>query len=163
YGDDPSLPKREDQLGTPLSPYAATKLIDEIYARAFAAAYGLQSIALRYFNVFGPRQDPAGAYAAVIPLWIALFVRNETVYVMRDGETSRDFCYIDNVIQANVLAATTQNPAALDQAYNVAVGERITLNSLLSLIWKQLSGGNPANPFPKTEYRDFRPGDVRHS
>ena len=130
YGDDPGLPKVEEKMGKPLSPYAATKAINEVYATAFALAYGLPSIGLRYFNVFGPRQDPEGAYAAVIPLWIAALLRRQPVFINGDGETSRDFCFVANVVQANLLAATTANAEAVNQAYNVALGQRTTLNEL---------------------------------
>jgi UDP-N-acetylglucosamine 4-epimerase len=163
YGDHPGLPKLENQLGKLLSPYAATKLANEIYAEVFAQCYGVATVGLRYFNVFGARQDPEGAYAAVIPKWIAALIKNEPVYINGDGETSRDFCYVENVVQANLLAATVSNPAALNQAYNVAVNERTTLNQLFYLLRDGLA---PANAHLRTrtpEYRDFRPGDVRHS
>ena len=133
YGDHPGLPKVEEVIGTPLSPYAVTKYANEIYADVFARCYGMTSIGLRYFNVFGPRQDPEGAYAAVIPKWIAQFIGNEPVYINGDGETSRDFCYVENATQVNLLAANTEDPAALNQVYNVAVGERTTLNELFEL------------------------------
>jgi len=163
YGDSPELPKVEDKIGEPLSPYAATKWMNEIYAGVAARAYGLESIGLRYFNVFGPRQDPAGAYAAVIPAWIAALLHREPVQINGDGETSRDFCSIQNVVQANLLAATTSNPAAMNQAYNIAVGERTTLNELFNLLQQSLRQRDPALPMQKPVYRDFRPGDVRHS
>jgi UDP-N-acetylglucosamine/UDP-N-acetylgalactosamine 4-epimerase len=163
YGDDPALPKVEDKIGQPLSPYAATKLINEVYANTFARAYGFPSIGLRYFNVFGPRQDPEGAYAAVIPKWIAALLRREPVRVNGDGETSRDFCFIANVVQANLLAATTPNPAAVNQAYNIAVGERTTLNELFQLLQAGLRRRDPALPEQKPVYQEFRSGDVRHS
>src|ERR1035438_1539213 len=134
YGDDPGLPKVEEKVGRPLSPYAATKAINEVYANAFALAYGLPSLGLRYFNVFGLRQDPDGAYAAVIPKWIAALLAGEAVYINGDGETSRDFCYVANVVQANLLAATTANAAALNQVYNIALGERTTLNELFAML-----------------------------
>jgi len=130
YGDDPELPKVEEKIGKPLSPYAASKAIDEVYADAFANAYQFGSIALRYFNVFGPRQDPEGAYAAVIPKWIAALLKRERVQINGDGETSRDFCFIENVVQANLLAATATKPEAVNQVYNIALGERTTLNEL---------------------------------
>ena len=123
YGDHPGLPKVEDVIGKPLSPYAVTKYVNELYADVFARCYGLPSVGLRYFNVFGPRQDPEGAYAAVIPKWIASMIKGEPVYINGDGETSRDYCFIANVVQANLLAATTTNAEAVDQVYNVAVGE----------------------------------------
>jgi UDP-N-acetylglucosamine 4-epimerase len=163
YGDHPRLPKVEDKIGSPLSPYAATKLINEVYANTFATAYGFGSIGLRYFNVFGPRQDPDGAYAAVIPKWIAALIKQETVTINGDGETSRDFCFVDNVVQANLLAATTTNIEALNQAYNVAIGERTTLNELFDLLQSNLRKLDPKLPLQKPKYQDFRAGDVRHS
>ena len=163
YGDHPALPKVEDQLGRLLSPYAATKLIDEIYAQTYAQTYGFASIGLRYFNVFGPRQDPDGAYAAVIPKWIAALLRREPVQINGDGETSRDFCFVDNIVQANLLAAATTDPTAIDQAYNIAVGERTTLNELFQFLQNGLRRLNPTLPEQRPVYRDFRPGDVRHS
>ena len=163
YGDSPGLPKVEDKLGKPLSPYAATKRMNEVYADVFGRAYGLESIGLRYFNVFGPRQDPEGAYAAVIPKWIAALLRQETVQINGDGETSRDFCYVENVIQANLLAATTRSAEAVNQVYNIAAGERTTLNELLDLLQQTLRKRNPSLPLQKPVHRDFRPGDVRHS
>lgn len=162
YGDHPALPKVEDLIGKPLSPYAVTKVVNELYANVFARCYGFDTIGLRYFNVFGPRQDPNGAYAAVIPKWISSLIRNEPVYINGDGETSRDFCYIANVIQANLLAATTKIPEARNQVYNVALGDRTTLNTLYSLLRTKLqSHGVPASAQPL--YREFRAGDVRHS
>ena len=163
YGDHPVLPKVEDQLGQVLSPYAATKLINEVYAQSYAKAYGFAAVGLRYFNVFGPRQDPDGAYAAVIPKWIAALLRQQPVQINGDGETSRDFCYVENVVQANLLAATAANPAAVNQAYNIAVGERTTLNELFQLLHDGLRRLNPDLPVQKPVYRDFRAGDVRHS
>ena len=163
YGDHPGLPKVEDKIGNPLSPYAATKLINEVYAQTFATAYGFGSIGLRYFNVFGPRQDPEGAYAAVIPKWIAALIKQEQVTINGDGETSRDFCFVDNVVQANLLAATTTNPAAINQAYNIAIGERTTLNELFNLLQTSLRKLDPKLPQQKPKYQDFRAGDVRHS
>ncbi len=163
YGDDPVLPKIEEKIGQPLSPYAASKAIDEVYASAFALAYGTESIGLRYFNVFGPRQDPDGAYAAVIPKWIAALLKREPIYINGDGETTRDFCYIDNVVQANLLAAATTNPQAVNQVYNVALGERTTLNELFHMIQRALRRQAPELPEQKPNYREFRPGDIRHS
>jgi UDP-N-acetylglucosamine 4-epimerase len=163
YGDSPELPKGEEKLGKPLSPYAATKLIDEIYADVFGRAYGLESIGLRYFNVFGPRQDPEGAYAAVIPKWIAALLRREPVQINGDGETSRDFCFIENVVQANLLAAATSKAEAVHQVYNIAVGERTTLNELFDLLQQALRQRDPSLPLQRPVHRDFRPGDVRHS
>jgi UDP-N-acetylglucosamine/UDP-N-acetylgalactosamine 4-epimerase len=163
YGDSPELPKVEDKIGRPLSPYGASKFMNEVYADTFATAYGFGSIGLRYFNVFGPRQDPAGAYAAVIPLWIASLLRREPVFINGDGETSRDFCFIENVVQANLLAATINDPAAVNQVYNVALGDRTTLNELFRFLNDALRRRDPALPDAKPVYRDFRPGDVRHS
>lgn len=163
YGDDPGLPKVEDKIGRPLSPYAATKVMNEIYADAFARAYGFPSIGLRYFNVFGARQDPEGAYAAVIPKWIAALLRSEPVFINGDGKTSRDFCHVDNVVQANLLAATTGNSEAVNQVYNIAVGERTTLNELYQILSRLLRRRDPSFAERRPVYRDFRPGDVRHS
>ncbi len=163
YGDDPGLPKVEEKVGRPLSPYAATKAINEVYANAFALAYGLPSAGLRYFNVFGPRQDPGGAYAAVIPLWIAALLKREPIYINGDGETSRDFCFVANVVQANLLAAATVNAEAANQAYNVALGQRTTLNELFHSLQSSLRTKDPSLPDQKPVYRDFRSGDVRHS
>lgn len=163
YGDHPGLPKVEDTIGKPLSPYAVTKYVNELYADVFGKTFGLQSIGLRYFNVFGKRQDPAGAYAAVIPKWVASMIKNEPVFVNGDGETSRDFCYINNTVQANLLAATEDNPDAVAQVYNVAVGERTTLNQLFESIRTLLEPSFPHLKDYKPAYRDFREGDVRHS
>lgn len=161
YGDHPALPKVEDRIGKPLSPYAVTKYVNELYADVFARSYGFQTIGLRYFNVFGPRQDPNGAYAAVIPKWTAALLKGEHVYINGDGETSRDFCYVANAVQANLLAATASS-AALNQIYNVAVGDRTTLNQLFTLLRDNLSA-HGVDPNIQPIYRDFRPGDVRHS
>jgi UDP-N-acetylglucosamine 4-epimerase len=163
YGDHPGLPKMEDVIGKPLSPYAVTKYVNELYADVFARCYGFKTIGLRYFNIFGPRQDPEGAYAAVIPKWIASLIKNEPVYINGDGETSRDFCYIDNAVQANLLAAATENPEALNQVYNVAVNERTTLNQLFELIRSLLEPHFPLMKDIAPIYREFRAGDVRHS
>jgi UDP-N-acetylglucosamine 4-epimerase len=163
YGDHPGLPKVESLIGRPMSPYAVTKLVDEIYAQVFARCYDLETIGLRYFNVFGPRQDPHGAYAAVIPKWIAAIKEGKTVVVYGDGETSRDFCFVENAVQANILAAMTEEAAAVNQIYNVAVGERMTLNDLYSLSRGLLLDKAPQTASAKVEYEDFRPGDVRHS
>ncbi len=162
YGDHPALPKVEEHIGTPLSPYAVTKYVNELYAEVFARTYGFNCIGLRYFNVFGKRQDPDGAYAAVIPKWTAAMIQGEQVFVNGDGETSRDFCYIDNTIQANLLAATVSQPEANNQVYNVAVGDRTTLNHLFDAIRIALLA-NGINPTDAPSYRDFRAGDVRHS
>jgi UDP-N-acetylglucosamine 4-epimerase len=163
YGDHPGLPKVEDTIGKPLSPYAVTKYVNELYADVFGKTYGLQSMGLRYFNVFGPRQDPNGAYAAVIPKWIASMIKGEPIYINGDGETSRDFCFIANVVQANLLAATTQNREAVNQVYNVAVGDRTTLNDLYVQLHHNLLPLYPHLQDAKPVYRDFRAGDVRHS
>lgn len=163
YGDHPGLPKVEDCIGRPLSPYAVTKLVNELYAEVFARTYGFRSIGLRYFNIFGPHQDPEGAYAAVVPKWVAAMIRGEPVYINGDGETSRDFCYIANAVQANLLAATVERPEATDQVYNVAVGDRTTLNDLFRAIRDLLADRFPHLRGLKPIYRDFRPGDVRHS
>ncbi|MFN7138688.1 MAG: NAD-dependent epimerase/dehydratase family protein [Limisphaerales bacterium] len=163
YGDHPDLPKVEAKTGNPLSPYAATKLMNEVYADVFGRTYGTESVGLRYFNVFGPRQDPEGAYAAVIPKWTDALLRRQTIYINGDGETSRDFCFIANVVQANLLAATTSNPGAVNQAYNVAIGDQTTLNELFQAIQQGLRKLDPALPEQAPVYRDFRAGDVRHS
>jgi len=162
YGDHPALPKVEDNIGKPLSPYAVTKYVNELYADVFAKTYGFNCVGLRYFNVFGKRQDPNGAYAAVIPKWTAAMIKNEPVFINGDGETSRDFCYIENTVQANLLAATTTNPDAKNQVYNVAVGDRTTLNQLFEAIQSALKD-NGINYTQAPTYRDFREGDVRHS
>lgn len=170
YGDHPGLPKVEDVIGKPLSPYAVTKYVNELYADVFARCYGFNTIGLRYFNVFGPRQDPNGAYAAVIPKWTAALLAGEPVYINGDGETSRDFCYVDNAVQANLMAATApaiarsvpQSISPLNQVYNVAVGDRTTLNILFALLRDNLAAHGVA-PSTQPVYRDFRAGDVRHS
>jgi len=163
YGDHPGLPKVEDAIGRPLSPYAVTKLVNELYAEVFARCYGMQTVGLRYFNVFGARQDPDGAYAAVIPAWTRAMLLGQEVAINGDGETSRDFCYVDNAVQANLLAALTDDSAAINQVYNVAVDDRTSLKRLFELLRAELaqevSGIASVNPV----YRDFRPGDVRHS
>lgn len=163
YGDSPDLPKVEERIGRPLSPYAATKYADEVFAEVYARTYGLQCVGLRYFNVFGPRQDPEGAYAAVIPKWIASLLRGEPVYVNGDGETSRDFCYVANAVQANVLAALAQNLPSPHEAFNVAVGERTSLNELFALIRARVGGARPEAAGAEPVFREFRAGDVRHS
>ncbi|SEJ26811.1 UDP-N-acetylglucosamine 4-epimerase [Pseudomonas linyingensis] len=162
YGDHPGLPKVEDVIGRPLSPYAVTKYVNELYAEIFARTYGFASIGLRYFNVFGKRQDPNGAYAAVIPRWTAAMINGEDVFINGDGESSRDFCFIENTVQANLLAATTTDESARNQVYNIAVGERTTLNQLFAALRDSLR--NSGITYSSTPiYRDFRPGDVRHS
>lgn len=163
YGDHPDLPKREDKIGQPLSPYAVTKLVNELYAKVFGSTYGLQTIGLRYFNVFGRRQSPNGPYAAVIPLWIAGLMRRKAVAINGDGETSRDFCYVENVVQANLLAATAADPAATGQVYNVAFGGRTTLNQLHEKLRSRLARHDAAIAALEPDYRPFRGGDVRHS
>lgn len=185
YGDHPGLPKVEDTIGKPLSPYAVTKYVNELYADVFARCYGFNAVGLRYFNVFGPRQDPDGAYAAVIPKWIASLIKGEPLYINGDGETSRDFCFIANVVQANLLAATmiallpaegsSSIPVPLgegrgegsrfpvNQVYNVAVGDRTTLNELYAQLHRNLLPRYPHLQGAQPVYRDFRSGDVRHS
>jgi UDP-N-acetylglucosamine 4-epimerase len=162
YGDHPGLPKVENVIGNPLSPYAVTKYVNELYADVFSRCYGFQTIGLRYFNVFGKRQDPNGAYAAVIPKWIAAMIQGRDVFINGDGETSRDFCFIENTVQANILAATITDDNARNQVYNVAVSGRTTLNDLfkeLKFSLKENSICYDKDPI----YRDFRAGDVRHS
>jgi UDP-N-acetylglucosamine 4-epimerase len=161
YGDHEALPKVEDRIGRPLSPYAVTKYVNELYADVFTRAYGFGSVGLRYFNVFGKRQDPNGAYAAVIPKWVAAMIRGEDVIVNGDGETSRDFCFIDNVVQANILAALAQ-PEGINQVYNVAFNARTSLTELFEYLAKAL--GNNGIVYDKQPvYSEFRAGDVRHS
>jgi UDP-N-acetylglucosamine 4-epimerase len=162
YGDHPALPKVEEQIGKPLSPYAVTKYVNELYADVFARNYGFDCIGLRYFNVFGQRQDPNGAYAAVIPRWSAAMIAGEDVHINGDGETSRDFCFIDNAVQANLLAATCTDPAARNQIYNVAVGHRTSLNQLFETL-KAALAANDVHYDKAAMHRDFRAGDVRHS
>ena len=162
YGDHPALPKVEENIGKPLSPYAVTKYVNELYADVFAKTYGFKTIGLRYFNVFGQRQDPKGAYAAVIPKWTSSMIAGEDVFINGDGETSRDFCFIQNVVQANILAATTQSDEAKNQVYNVALGDRTTLNELYRAIQAALAT-NDVNFERDPVYREFRAGDVRHS
>ena len=162
YGDHPDLPKIENKIGRPLSPYAITKLVNELYANIFFSIYGFETIGLRYFNVFGRRQDPAGAYAAVIPKWILALMSGQDITINGDGTTSRDFCYIDNVIEANILAATTQNSASKNNVYNVAFGQRTTLNELQECLINCLQAVYEF-PKPKIIYKDFRVGDIRHS
>ncbi len=163
YGDSPTLPKLEDQLGRPLSPYAVTKLANELYASAYGHLHGMQTLGLRYFNVFGRRQDPEGAYAAVIPRWIAAMIRGEEVRINGTGETSRDFCYVLNVVQANLLAATVEREEAFDQAYNVAVGRRTTLLELYEALRSRLAVRYPRLAQARPVHGPFRAGDVLHS
>jgi UDP-N-acetylglucosamine 4-epimerase len=163
YGDHPSLPKVEDTVGAPLSPYAASKFVNELYASVFARCYGFKSIGLRYFNVFGPRQDPNGAYAAVIPKWIDAMIAGKEVFINGDGETSRDFTYVDDAVQANILAATTENLAALNQVFNVGLGDQMTLNHLYLRLQYLLAPNRRELAERTPRYRAFRDGDVRHS
>jgi len=161
YGDHPALPKMEDTIGKPLSPYAVTKYVNELYADVFQKTYGLNSIGLRYFNVFGKRQDPDGAYAAVIPKWTAAMIENQSVAINGDGETSRDFCFVENAVQANILAAMADDEGK-NQVYNVALGDRTTLNTLFDSLKTALKS-NSVEYSKSPEYQDFRVGDVRHS
>ena len=163
YGDHPGLPKVEHRIGNPLSPYAVTKYVNELYAAVFAHNYGVQSIGLRYFNIFGPHQDPNGAYAAVIPTWTASMLKGETVNINGDGETSRDFCYVANAVQANLLAATSLHADAANKVYNIAVGQRTSLNELYRLIRSELLRRMPQLQIAEPRYQAFRAGDVRHS
>jgi UDP-N-acetylglucosamine 4-epimerase len=163
YGDHPGLPKVESVIGKPLSPYAVTKYVNELYADVFARCYGTSSIGLRYFNIFGPRQDPNGAYAAVIPQWVSALIKNQTLYINGDGETSRDFCFIDNVVQANLLAALADSPEAVNQVYNVALNERTSLNQLYDMMHSLLLKQFPHLQEHRPQYVNFREGDVRHS
>jgi UDP-N-acetylglucosamine 4-epimerase len=170
YGDHPALPKVEENIGNPLSPYAVTKYVNELYASVFARSYGFETIGLRYFNVFGPRQDPSGAYAAVIPKWTDALIKGEPVYINGDGETSRDFCFVANAVQANLLSAVIRNsirdpfttPSPLNQVYNISVGERTTLNDLFFQLRDNLKAHGVSETVQPV-YRDFRAGDVRHS
>jgi UDP-N-acetylglucosamine 4-epimerase len=162
YGDHPDLPKVENRIGRPLSPYAVTKLVNEIYADVFARIYGLESIGLRYFNIFGKRQDPNGAYAAVIPKWVTSMIRGQEIFINGDGQTSRDFCYVANAVQMNLLAATTNNHEAINQVFNVSVGCRTSLNKLFELLNENLVKLG-IDVKTRSIYRDFRVGDVRHS
>lgn len=163
YGDHPELPKVEDRIGKPLSPYAVTKFVNELYAEVFARTYGLESIGLRYFNVFGKRQNPDGAYAAVIPKWISSMIKNIPIYINGDGSTSRDFCFIENTVQINLLAAFCQKSQAVNQIYNVAVGDRTSLNELFFYLRDSLASGFPHLNNLSPSYGDFRAGDIRHS
>lgn len=168
YGDEPNLPKREGIIGRPLSPYAVTKRADELYAAVGQDLYGLPMVGLRYFNVFGPRQDPAGPYAAVVPRWIETLLDGGRCQIFGDGETSRDFCFVDNAVQANLLAALRPLPEGHHRVYNVACGDRTTLTQLFRMIAQEVAGHRPGSPGAdgsqmEPEYLDFRPGDVRHS
>lgn len=163
YGDAPELPKREERTGRPLSPYAVTKVVNELYAEVFTRIYGIESIGLRYFNVFGPRQDPEGPYAAVIPRWIGAMLRNEPAVINGDGTTSRDFCHVANVVQANLLAATSNNLAAIGQVFNVACNARTTLLELFELLRLKLLPHHPQLRTYKPQYAPCRQGDIQHS
>ncbi len=163
YGDSPRLPKVEEDLGRPLSPYAVTKVADELYATVYGRLHGMETVGLRYFNVFGRRQDPEGAYAAVIPKWIAAMIRGDEVRINGSGAISRDFCYVKNVVQANLLAATVDTPEALNQAYNIAVGRRTTLDDLFVLLRDRLARRYPRLKGSEPTYGPPRPGDVQHS
>jgi UDP-N-acetylglucosamine/UDP-N-acetylgalactosamine 4-epimerase len=163
YGDHPGLPKVEERIGKPLSPYAVTKYVNELYAQVFNTTYGMETIGLRYFNVFGPRQDPEGAYAAVIPCWLRALIKGETIYINGSGETSRDFCYIDNVVQMNLLAATSAEPGSVNQVYNTALNARTTLNELFEKLRDRLLPHYEHLAGCTAVHRDFRAGDVLHS
>lgn len=162
YGDDMSLSKVEEVIGQPLSPYSVTKYVNEIYAALFTRLYGLECIGLRYFNVFGPRQDPNGPYSAVIPKWFSTFLKKQPVYINGNGLTTRDFCYVDDVVQANLLAASTRPKEAIGEVYNIGYGQSTTLNELFKLIQEQVT---QFDPFVKQQpiYQDFRVGDILHS
>lgn len=163
YGDHPDLPKIEERIGNPLSPYAVTKVVNELYASVFAKNYGFKTVGLRYFNIFGKRQDPNGAYAAVIPKWVASILNKEDVFINGDGETSRDFCYIDNTVQMNLIAAMTDKDKSIDQVYNVALNDCTNLNQLYNMIEQRLICRVDGLEKKKPIYREFRAGDVRHS
>ena len=163
YGDHPDLPKVEERIGRPLSPYALTKHVNEVYAEMFSRCYQTESIGLRYFNIFGPRQDPNGAYAAVIPQWFSAMINNEQLNINGDGDSSRDFCFIDNAVQANILAGLTTDAEAVNQVYNVAVNARTSLNDLYALMRRMLARRYPHLADYRPHYTDFRVGDVRHS
>jgi UDP-N-acetylglucosamine 4-epimerase len=163
YGDIAALPQVEENIGNCLSPYAVSKRVNELYASVFAQCYGMQCIGLRYFNVFGPRQDPNGPYAAVIPKWIAAMIQDEPVHINGDGSTSRDFCYVANVVQANILAATTGNTQAVNTVYNIALGDETTLTELFQMLRDRLLAAHPHLRDLKPAHRAFQPGDVRHS
>ena len=163
YGDSKELPKVEERTGNVLSPYAVTKATNELYANVFNKQYGMETIGLRYFNVFGKRQDPNGAYAAVMPKWISQMLHGEDVYINGDGETSRDFTYIDNVVQMNIMSGMTTNQDSFGQVYNTAAGGRETLNNLFEAIKSELESNIENLTIPKPIYRDFRAGDIRHS
>jgi UDP-N-acetylglucosamine/UDP-N-acetylgalactosamine 4-epimerase len=163
YGDATALPQVEENIGNSLSPYAVSKRINELYAGVFARCYGMQCIGLRYFNVFGPRQDPDGPYAAVIPKWISAMIQNEPVHINGDGSTSRDFCYVADVVQANLLAATTASVEAVNTVYNIALGNETTLSGLFQMLLERLLPIHPHLRELQPQHRPFQPGDVRHS
>lgn len=163
YGDHPELPKFEERIGNQLSPYAVTKYANELYAGVFGSCYGLEAVGLRYFNIFGPRQDPEGAYAAVIPKWFDALFTGQTVFINGDGQTSRDFCHVENAVRANLLAAVSDRPGAAGRAYNVACGERTDLNELFAILRELVSSRKPEAASAEPTYRAERPGDVRHS
>jgi UDP-N-acetylglucosamine 4-epimerase len=163
YGDHPALPKSEPAIGGALSPYAVSKHANELYAGVFARCYGMETVGMRYFNVFGPRQDPEGAYAAVIPRWVRAMLAGEPIEINGDGETTRDFCYVANAVQANLRAALIDEPRALNRVYNVAVGERTSLNRLLGILRDLLAERRPDLRIVEPVHRPFRDGDVRHS
>lgn len=163
YGSDEQLPKQENRTGDPLSPYALTKVIDEMYAKIFTATYGIECIGLRYFNVFGPQQNPEGPYAAVVPKWIRGLLLQEPVCIFGDGETSRDFCYVDNAVQANIHAAITEVPGAANRVYNIAINETTSLNDLYRMIRDEVVKIDPKAVNVEPVYKDFREGDIRHS
>jgi UDP-N-acetylglucosamine 4-epimerase len=163
YGDHPALPKTEPHIGRALSPYGLTKHMNELYAAVFETCYGFSGIGLRYFNVFGPRQDADGAYASVIPKWIGALLRGQPAWINGDGSTTRDFCHIDNVVQANLLAATAEEPRARGQAYNIAAGEQTSLSELFAIVRGMLAERIPALAGAQPQHREFRPGDVLHS
>jgi UDP-N-acetylglucosamine 4-epimerase len=163
YGDHPALPKVEDRIGRPLSPYAVTKYLNELYAEVFARCYRMETVGLRYFNVYGPRQDPDGPYAAVIPRWARAMLTGETCVINGDGETSRDFCYVANAVQANLRAAIVEDPIALNQVYNVAVGDRTSLLQLHHWLAEALASQRADLRVPPPVHAAFREGDVRHS
>jgi UDP-N-acetylglucosamine/UDP-N-acetylgalactosamine 4-epimerase len=163
YGDDTTMPQREERIGRPMSPYGASKLMDEIYAGYFARQFGMCCVGLRYFNVFGPRQKPSGGYAAVVPLWISTLVAGGECIVNGDGSQTRDFCHVSNIVQANLLAATTENPAAAGSAYNVAIGGGTSLIGLHSMISARLTALDPSFQKKPLRHGPARPGDIIHS
>ena len=163
YGDHPDLPKFEERIGNQLSPYAVTKRANELYAGVFGSCYSMEIIGLRYFNIFGPRQDPEGAYAAVIPKWFAALLAGETVFINGDGQTSRDFCFVENAVRANLLAALSKHSDAPGKSYNVACGQRTTLNELFALLRDLVATRKPEAATAQPVHRAERPGDVRHS